>query len=295
MKYTNKYNFPDYVREWLEFDDYDHDPDTISATTLMKPARSYALGKQHEDELEIDISDLIASRYGTAIHASIEQVKLTDCVQEQRLKTTILDKTITGKFDILREIEPGKFKLIDMKSTSVWNYIYDKKNEDYITQLSIYRYLGHQNDINIIDEAEILMVFTDWSSSKAKKDPEYPETRLKIKPLKLWSLEETKKYIEERVAELETTRMMEEKDMPECTSEELWSTPDSWAIMKDGRKTAVKVHETEIEAKAHLKDLDDKHTIEYRPGKAKRCKYCAARNFCSQYKRMIENGQVDEE
>lgn len=59
MKYTNKHNFPDFVVQWLEHDEYDYDENTISATTLMKPARA------DESRLEENRSDLGQSQQST--------------------------------------------------------------------------------------------------------------------------------------------------------------------------------------------------------------------------------------
>ena len=73
-----------------------------------------------------------------------------------------------------------------------------------------------------------------------------------------------------------------------CTPEERWSTPTKYAVMKEGRKTAVKVCATEEEAQSFIDDLEkdkDKHTIEVRPGIDKKCEdYCPCYKFCSYYK-----------
>lgn len=298
MKYTNRHNFPEFVQQWLEYDSYDYNPNTISATTLMAPAKAYGLKKQHYEDLEIDIADLIASRYGTAIHDSVEKVKLKDCLQERRLQKALLGKMITGKFDILHQIgtEDGKpvYELIDVKSTSVWSVVYNSKEEDYIKQLSIYRYLAIENGYEVVGDAKIWMVFTDWSSSKAKKDPDYPQARLYIKEIKLWTPQETEEWIEQRINDLEDAANRPQEQMPDCTDKELWAEEEKWAIMKEGRKTAVKVHSSEEDAKKHLGELDNKHSIEHRPGKVKRCNYCTASKFCHQYKRMIQEGRIDE-
>ena len=83
MEYTNNLNLPQYIVDWLKNDDYDHDPDpyTISATTLMKPTRAFLLTTRHVNKLQQDVSDLIASKMGSAIHDSIESVK-TESVQK---------------------------------------------------------------------------------------------------------------------------------------------------------------------------------------------------------------------
>mgnify|MGYP001321879605 CR=1 FL=1 len=298
MKYTNRHNFPEFVQQWLQFDEYDYNPDTISATTLMAPAKAYALKKQNFDDLEIDIADLVASRYGTAIHDSVEKVKLKDCLQEERLKKILLGKTIKEKFDILHQISQanGKpvYELIDVKSTSVWSVVYNSKEEDYIKQLSIYRYLAIENGYEVVGDAKIWMVFTDWSQAKAKADPEYPQARLYIKEIKLWTPKETEEWIEQRINDLEDAANRTQAEMPDCTDKELWADEDKWAIMKEGRKSAVKLHTDEDAAKKQLGTLDDKHSIVKRPGQVKRCKYCTASKFCDQYQRMIQEGRINE-
>lgn len=40
MKFTNKFNLPQHICDWLAFDEYDYNPDTISATTIIGPARA---------------------------------------------------------------------------------------------------------------------------------------------------------------------------------------------------------------------------------------------------------------
>jgi len=295
MRYTNKYNFPDYVYQWLTTDYYDYDENTLSATTLMKPARAYAIEKQNWENLEIDVSDVIASRYGTAIHDSVEKVKLKDCKQEQRLKKSVLGKTITGKFDILRQIANDQWELIDVKSTSVWSYVYGSKEEEYKKQLSIYRWLAIENGYNVIDKAKIWMIFTDWSQERAKKNPDYPDTRIKIKEIELWSEEKTLKYIGDRIRILEDAAKKNQEEMPKCTNEELWAESDKWQVMKENRKTAIKNCETEEEAEEYIgaiKKDQNKYGVYLRKGGVKRCKYCIARKFCTQYHELVELGRI---
>lgn len=298
MRYTNKRNFPDFVVEWLESDDYDYDENTISATTLMQPPKMYALKKQNAEDIEIDVEDLIASRYGTAIHDSVEKVNLTGCKQEERLKKAVKNKIISGKFDILRELPDKKWELIDVKSTSVWTYIYGSRDDDYKKQLSIYRYLANQNGYDVVQTAKIWMIFTDWSNTKAKQDPDYPQSRIAVKEVDLWADDFTLKYIGDRIALLDEAVDQEQKDMTDCTDEELWASKDTWAIVKKGGSRALKVHATEADAMKHLKGGPEKplspdYEIVHRKGKVARCKYCSARKFCGQYARMVKEGRSE--
>ena len=294
MKYTNKRNFPDFVVEYLKYDEYDYDENALSATTLMQPPRSYALKKQNFDRLEIDVEDLIASRYGTAIHDSVEKVNLTGCKQEERLKKAVKNKIITGKFDILKEISEKRWQLIDVKSTSVWTAIYGSRDEDYKKQLSIYRWLAIENKYDVVQTAKIWLIFTDWSASKAKLDPEYPQSRIMVKDVELWGDEKTLKYIGDRISILESTAVMDQSDMPKCTDEELWTSGECWAIMKKGGKRAFKVHKVEAEAKTQMETLSNEYELIHRPGKVARCRYCTARKFCNQHTELVEAGRIED-
>ncbi len=73
MKLTNKFNVPLSLAIWLAHDEYQHsdDPKVISATGLLKPLKSLILSQQCTSG-EVDISELINSRMGTAIHTAIE-------------------------------------------------------------------------------------------------------------------------------------------------------------------------------------------------------------------------------
>lgn len=296
MKWTNQYNFPKYVQEWLAHDTYDYIPGTFSATTLMQPPRQYALMSKHWDELTQDFADVIALRLGTAIHDSVEKVALTDCIQEERYKTMVAGSIITGKADIIKKYGET-YQLIDVKSTSVWTVIYGSKDEEYIKQLSIYGFLGRRNGLNIDTHAQIWMIFTDWSKSKAQKDPEYPQTRIHIKDIQLWDDETTEKYIKERLNELLAARSMNQAGMPQCTPEELWETETTYAIKKEGVQRAVKVCKTEEEAIKYKDNMTNGavHHIEKRPGEPKRCGYCPCTTICTQYADMKAEGRIKEE
>lgn len=295
MIYTNIKNYPEYVEQWLKTDDYDYQPNTFSSTTLMQPARAYALKKQYFDVLELDINDLIASKFGTAIHDSVEKIQLKNCLQEIRLKTFLDKYVITGKFDILRNNLDGTFSLIDIKSTSVWTYIYNSKIKDWVIQLSVYRYLGRRNGFNIKEEAEIMLVFTDWQKSKST-EKDYPESRITIKKIKLLSDSEIENYIINRANILEETSKLDQKEMPYCNSEELWQSETTYAIIKTGLKRALKVCNSLEEANNYIlsENLNDNYKIETRLGKVKRCNYCLAKKICTQYNELKIANAIEE-
>ena len=82
-------------------------------------------------------------------------------------------------------------------------------------------------------------------------------------------------------------------ELPECTDEQLWKE-NKWAVMKRGAKRAVSggVKDNEMDAVNMAADLGPDYYVEARPGKARACKYCDARQFCHQYKRLDAAGEL---
>lgn len=285
MNFTNRYNLPAHICDWLAFDSYDYTPGVISATTLIGPARAYVLKKRHADELTMDYSDLLAARYGTAIHDSLERVGVYAAgdFKEKRFFCEVMGVTISGKMDA---VIGGVIR--DNKSTSVWKYI-KQEFDDYIKQLSIYRYILHLNGIETAEYAYIDFFFTDWKKIDAEKGNGYPAIRYQEQRIELWTLEQTEDYIKRRLADF----LFAETTLPECTPEELWQRDECWAVYaKAGQARAKKICGTEAEAAEYVKASGG--VIEHRPGKAVRCGYCSAAPFCDQCKRMKEEGLVAE-
>lgn len=286
MKFTNKHNLPEHICAWLGFDEYDYQPGTISATTLIGPARAWALKQIHSEELEMDYSDMLALRYGTAIHDSLEKVGVygEGDFKEKRFFAQKNGFTISGKPDALIN---GVIR--DNKSTSVWKIIHGEF-EDYIKQLSIYRWLLHKNEIDAADYAYIDFFFTDWKKSDAAKGGNYPQLRYQEQKIQLWTLEETESFLERRLAEFSFALSV----LPECTPEELWQDPAKYAVYKSKNSArAYKLVDTAAEARNVADSVGG--IVEYRPAKAKRCEYCTAAPFCEQCQKLKEAGLADVE
>ena len=108
----------------------------------------------------------------------------------------------------------------------------------------------------------------------------------RIVPLKLWSFEEQKRFIDSRISLLINNESREDDDLDLCSSEEMWEKPAVYAVKKEGRKTSVRNFEDEQEAADFIADHKDKDllSIETRTGERTRCEsFCAASKFCSQF------------
>lgn len=320
---TNKYKLNLPMQVWLNHDNYDYinTPNYISATTLLKPIKQIILGRRYAEDIQADISDYIPSKYGTSIHAGIEEAWTSPKLKENLLKLGInlntvnkikVNPTKVEEEDIPVYLEQrfvrklgdwvvgGKFDLVfdgqlyDNKSTSVWTYIYDSKVEDYTKQLSIYRWLNP--DIITNDNFVINYIFTDWSQTKALQQSDYPQCRIVSKEYKLMELAETELMIRKKLQLIDKYMNASEDELPECTDEELWRSPARYKYYKDPNKLtrATKVFDDINTAMAYLNlDQKGKGTVITVPGSVRRCSYCSCFNHCKQKDKYLTNGSLE--
>jgi hypothetical protein len=146
----------------------------------------------------------------------------------------------------------------------------------------------HLNGDDMEDTGQICFLFTDWSSSKAKFDSNYPHSRVTVEDVQLWSYGNTEIYIKER---LNVIANCTDDNLPECTPAELWQDADTWAIKKQGGKRALKLYSSQGKAESAVKEGQE---IEYRQGKAKRCNFCGASTWCKQYQELKSKNLIAE-
>jgi hypothetical protein len=247
--------------------------------------------------MEQDIADTIAMRYGTAIHAAFEEVKLDPAVfsQEKRVFAQIDNRTISGKYDMLRKYEDDTYMLIDLKSTSVWKYVYQEFDE-YLKQLSIYKWILEKNGKKIRGAAEIMMIFTDWSRKSAKDGGNYPPSRIVIQPIPLWPSDVTEKFILDKLRELDAAKALKDDDLPFCSDSDLWRDvkKDKYAVKaRPDSPKATKVCDTLAEAEEYVKAKGG--VIEARLDRVRRCpEYCPCHPFCNQHTHLKNAGLISE-
>jgi hypothetical protein len=307
------------TRAMLAFNDYDYDDreNVISATSIMKPTHMVVLERSNKgaDRL-MDIEGMIPSVGGNALHNMLETAlkKTNDetwkalgvpepeklIIQtEVREESEVGDHIVSGKYDVLFKYKDSKWQLADFKSMSVWGVMIDKpsKIEEWVKQMSIYRFLNQDKDID--DIAVILTWFTDWSKSDAviKVKQGYPQKRTDVEMVQLWSIAKTKAYLLSQEAKIKAG-MKQYADTGktgfECSDKELWKRGGKWAYYaKPGAKRATKVVDTKDEAiKLQLKAKEPGAYYEYRQPEAVRCKFCSVTEFCSDYSKMILTGEV---
>ena len=325
LQYTNKHDVSLALAVFLMMDSYDHDdrPNSVSATGLLRPLRQLVLSQQNKELLKtVDISDLVASRMGTAIHDSCEAawtdhsnvaqaLKVLGASEaavdsivinptslkpgqipvyvEQRAEKKILDFYVTGKYDLVLD-----GTLNDYKSTSVWTYIYDSNADSYTKQGSIYKWLNPEKITS--DYININYIFTDWSASKARQDPkQYPQQRVLTKKYPLWGNDATEQWIMNKLEAYQALADSPQEVLPECTDEELWASRTVHKYYKNPNALtrSTKNFDTMDEALVRKANDGDVGTIVTVPGEVKACRYCPVVAICNQAETMLADGRLN--
>jgi hypothetical protein len=137
----------------------------------------------------------------------------------------------------------------------------------------------------------------DWSRREAEVKPNYPQSQIQVIDIPMWTFDRVEHYIKERIEMHRDSKVSADwnEELPLCTEEDRWVRETKYALKKEGRKTAIRVLDTEEEAKAMLKELPekDKGFIEIRKGEAVRCtgNYCGVSQWCSQYQSSLKENE----
>ena len=290
MKYTNRHNIPQEIINAVHNDNYSRGKATISATGLLQPPRIRLLAQEHYDKLTIDVSDEIWKLLGQSVHTILERANENneDTITEQRMFAKVNEWTVSGQTD---SIDVKSNILKDYKITSVWSIVsalQDGKT-DWEQQLNIYAYLYKQNTGKTIDQLNIIAIARDWNKNQyLRSGGDYPPSPITVLDIDLWSDEEQEAFIKQRVSihqEAEVDYLINDK-LPLCTDEERWRRKDTYRVEKKGRKTAVRVLDTQEEADKYIGGHKDSKLLKVveAKGECVRCaNYCDVAEFCNQY------------
>lgn len=322
MAVTNNTGIPIGLAVWLLHDEYDYinEPNYISVTQLMKPIRHIILPKRVPKELQkSDVEDYVASALGKSLHDSIEKAWVKSYAKSLKLMgypDSMIARVLINPTDeqlstvkdpipvyleqrALRQLDGftigGKFDMVaegivhDNKSTTAYTWLYGTRDEDYILQGSLYRWL---NPTKITEDfIRVNFIFTDWQKASARQNPNYPQKRLLHKDLQLWSLERTEEWIRNKIAQLVRYKDSLDKDIPECSDEDLWRSETVFKYYSDPTKTSgksTKNFSDSVEARKFMaNEKGGKGIIITVPGEVKRCDYCNAAPICEQRKKIF--------
>jgi hypothetical protein len=294
MKITNKFNVPETLLSLAQRDFYTKGSADYSVTEIISPPRIQRLRKKHFDDIEQDVSDMLWMLLGTALHVVAERSVTEGYTNEERIIVDMDGVKLSGAVDVQRDDEDG-ITIYDYKFTSAWALMNDKP--EWEQQQNIYRYLIERAKGKPVKGLKICALIRDWSRRDAQNKPNYPQAPIQVVDIPMWTMKQTESFIWERIEAHRDSKVRADwqEELPLCTEEDRWIRETKYALKKEGRKTAIKVLDTQEEAQALLKEMPekDKGFIEIRKGEAVRCtgNFCGVAQWCSQYQQSLKEAQ----
>ena len=289
MRITNNFNLPESLVKACDTEKHNK-PGELSATTLLQGAKQIVLTDRHWDELEDDVSNRCWALFGTAVHKLLEDQN-PDAFTEEKFSVQVQDKIVTGRVDLY---DMKNAIITDYKTASVWKYIY-KSYDDWKRQGLIYAWLLKQDGLEV-DKCRFVAMFRDWSATEAERKPDYPQSQVSVYEFAVHDedLEEIEKFIRAKVDAVSKAEKAGDDEIEPCSAEERWDRPSTYAVMKEGRKTAVRVFEDKAEADKLVNESGKGFSVVERKGKSVRCEgYCPCREFCSYWKSLQKEAKND--
>jgi hypothetical protein len=291
MKITNKFNVPETLVALATRDYYTKGKSDYSVTEIISPPRIQRLRREHFEEIEQDVSDMLWMLLGTALHVVAERSEVSGHTNEERLSVGIDGIILSGAIDLQKDEADG-ITITDYKFTSAWALMNDKP--EWEQQQNIYKYLVERVKKKPVKGLKICALIRDWSRRDAQNKADYPQAPIQVIDIPMWTFDRTEHFIKERVEMHRDSKVNADwgEELPLCSDEERWVRPTTYAVKKDGRKTAIRVFDTQDEADALLKEMPekDKGFIEIRKGEAVRCtgNFCGVSQWCSQFQNQKE-------
>lgn len=282
MKVTNKLNLPAAFVNAVSTTRHNA-VGCFSATTLNKGAKEIILSDRHFEEIEVDAADSVWAVWGTAVHALLES-QPDNNFHEEYFKVPVSKSYVTGQVDSY-DMENGVIN--DWKTASVWKVQFNDFT-DWRRQGLTYAWLLQQSGLDV-KKCRFVALLKDHSKTKAKNDSSYPQSPVFIYEFDVTpaDLEETTARILAKVQEIESAYKLDDDSIEPCSAEERWADGEKWAVMKNGRKSAVKVFDNQLDADAMAGELGNSHYVEHRPAISRKCgEYCNCKDFCNFYKAM---------
>jgi hypothetical protein len=280
-------NLPEQIVNAVKKDDYNNNG-TYSATTLLKDPKEIILFNRHKDEITEDVSEHVYSLLGTSVHYILEKAEEGENqFKEERLYYKFGDDTISGKFDFYDMEEE---MLGDYKVTTVYKYLLGD-NEHYRFQLLTYAYLLRKNGFPC-KGGRIYQIFRDWQRSKAKFDKSYPQKPVNVITFRFYDKDFTyiENEIQQRLANIHKYEDFADDEIPICSKENRWATDDKFAVMKKGRKSAMRILNSKEEAEEWMKNNGGEF-IQERPAESRKCvDYCSCCEFCNFWRENYGQG-----
>lgn len=335
VTYTNKFNLPEPVMLAIINDEYSRGESDISVTQLIDPPLKVALFEAFNDQIVKDISDEIYALMGKGVHYVLEKAgqDLPSCLTEQRAFVKDVEGwTISGAMDhaVFKEMNGDHWEMDDYKHTSGYAVKEGKPGErtrkdDWTLQLNFLRWLLYHGYQIEVSKLRIVAFIREWSVLKAAREPDFPQEQ--VMPIEIATIDldivtsmiiekvKAHQYAQQTVDEWQNNGETPLPASLECTFEERWAKPDTYAVKKKGRKSCLPGSaglRTEEDALNYIVEkcggtydhandqvkIPKDHYVEHRRGESTRCEhYCDVKRFCPFYlarMKEIENAAAEQ-
>lgn len=281
MKITNKMCLPAPFVDLASRDEYITAPNEYRVTSLLKGVRETILERRHGAEITRDVADMVWLLFGTAVHGILENHRETATqLKEERLKIPFEEYILSGKFDLY---DDATKTVTDYKTASVWKIMH-RDFDDWRRQTLIYCYMLRKTGFDA-SHGRIVAFLKDHSKRDAKIKSGYPQFPVQTVDFSFTEKDflECESWLHERFAEIRAAEQLSDDELPICTPEQRFNTGDKFAVMRKGRKTALRVLDSMDDAEKWKSEHGGDY-IDVRPGEDKKCAdYCAACEFCNYY------------
>ena len=277
MIITNKHALPAPLVQAITWDIQKREG--FSVTDLINSPRITQLQRRSWDYIKQDASERIWILLGSATHYILKKGATPDGFTEERLQMTVAGVTVRGQPDLWHASV-----LTDYKVTSVWAIVFEPKGRnEWHKQLNLYNPLYAEAGFPT-EKLQVCAILRDWQKTKVGERG-YPTIPIVVIDIPIWPAPQCKEYLHERVRLHTEAENLADNDLPLCTPEDTWEKPTTYAVMKEGRQSAVRVFPEFNMAKVMLNRCDKHHYIIERPGTRVRCtQYCDVPAWCNQYK-----------
>jgi hypothetical protein len=280
MKVTNSLHLPEAFVKAVSVERHNK-AGHYSATTLNKGTKEIILQERHWDDFTVDAADNVWAVFGTAVHAILEQSNDGN-FHEEKFNIAVSKSRVTGVVDSY-DMERGIIN--DWKTASVWK-VMKADFSDWYKQGMTYAWLLKQNGLDV-RRCRFIALLKDHSKSKAKTDSSYPQSPTFVYEFEVTpeELEQAGARITAKVKDIEAAELLGDDDIEPCSADERWADGEKWAVMKNGRKTAVKLFDNSADADAMAGEMGNAYYVEHRPAVSRKCgEYCLCKDFCNFYK-----------
>jgi hypothetical protein len=316
MNLTNKKLLPDvYVRAVNNTMFEKGARNSFGVTTLLRPPQAVEIGRQHWDDISEDVTDRLFQLQGTMRHLLLEKAGQESDLVERFFKYSTKPFEIfegrSASVDVkcVIDVISAAGALSDFKNTSVYKVkkqLNAPVDPEWLWQLNFNKWIydkwradNEYEGFPEIKELQIIAESRDWRRGEYRNAPEgeYPQQVEVINVPILPANEVYEKLIERlRIHFAQRFNLFD----TDCTDEDRWMRPQVFAVMKQGGKRAIKLHNNMDEAQGHATNATENagvfvkgdkagepkevYSVIERPKEYPRCQdYCSAAPWCKQW------------